>query len=95
LRLPLASGGGGSGAGGSSGSGNRSQYPPARQIKHNSRKEAHEAAKRAGNGREPVHHPNGHDGDPRPHFHPDVPNPQRTTPKIPSSHDHHYYPRGR
>lgn len=72
---------------------NRSKNPPARRVEHKSRKEAYERAKRDGRGREPRHDPNGHDGDSRPHYHPDVPHSQRTTPKIPSSHDHHYYPR--
>ena len=69
----------------------RSKNPPARRINHKSRKEAYEAAKRAGKGKEPIKH--SKDPGQQPHYHPNVQNSQRTTPKSPSSHDHYYYPR--
>ena len=47
-----------------------------------------ERAKRAGHGREPIHHANDPNG---PHYHPDVPNSQRSTPHQPCSHDHYFY----
>lgn len=52
---------------------------------------AYEAAKRAGHGKKPISHPS--DPGQKPHYHPNVNNPQRTTPKAPSSHDHYYYPK--
>ena len=70
----------------------RNTNPPAIRDRSNTRKEAYEKAKRAGGGKEPRHNPNGHDGDPRPHYHPDVPNAQRVTPHQPTHHDHYYYP---
>ena len=70
----------------------RSKNPPARRNRYSSRKEAYEAAKRAGGGKEPRHDLE----DPKhPHYHPDVKNPQRTTPKEPCSHDHYYYPKNK
>ena len=66
----------------------RSAHPPARRVKHKSKKAAREAAKKDGKGKKPIHHP---DGDHGPHYHPDVGNPK--TPKAPSPHDHHYYPK--
>lgn len=69
--------------------------PRALQKKYNTKKEAYEAAKRAGNGKEPRHDPNGHDKktcnprgkqtNKRPHYHPNV--------KGPEGHDHYYYHR--
>ena len=67
--------------------------PIGRRNTYNTRKKAYEAAKRAGGGKEPRHDPNGHDDDNRPHFHPNVPNKFRETPKGVSSHDHYFYPR--
>lgn len=67
--------------------------PIGRRNTYNTRKKAYEAAKKAGRGKEPRHDPNGHDNDNRPHFHPNVPNRYRKTPKGPSSHDHYFYPR--
>ena len=69
----------------------RSKYPIGRRKHYTSRKDAKEAAKKAGNGKPPVHHPDGN----KPHYHPDVPNSQRDTPHRPSSHDHYYYPKGK
>ena len=66
----------------------RSSSPPARRIRCRSKKEAYERAKRAGHGREPIHHANDPNG---PHYHPDVPNSQRSTPHQPCSHDHYFY----
>ena len=67
----------------------RSKSRPARRIRCKSKKEAYERAKRAGKGAEPEHHPNDPHG---PHYHPNVKNSQRTTPKGPCSHDHYFYP---
>ena len=67
----------------------RSKSRPARRIRCKSKKEAYERAKRAGKGKEPKHHPNDPHG---PHYHPDVQNSQRSTPKGPCSHDHYFYP---
>ncbi|MBQ7916947.1 MAG: RHS repeat-associated core domain-containing protein, partial [Firmicutes bacterium] len=64
--------------------------PIGRRNTYNTRKRAYEAAKRAGGGKEPRHDPNGHDDDNRPHFHPNVSNKYRTTPKGVSSHDHFF-----
>ncbi|MBQ3600328.1 MAG: RHS repeat-associated core domain-containing protein, partial [Lachnospiraceae bacterium] len=69
----------------------RSKNPPARRKRYSSKKEAYEAAKRAGKGKEPRHDPSDPNQDP--HYHPNVKNPQRTTPKEPCSHDHYYYPK--
>jgi len=64
----------------------------ARRIRTKSKKDAYERAKRAGKGKEPEH--DAHD--PRgPHYHPNVNNNQRITPKNPSSHDHYFYPKGK
>ncbi|MDR2913262.1 MAG: hypothetical protein LBV74_00250 [Tannerella sp.] len=73
----------------------RSQSPPARRDSSDSRKDAYEKAKRTGGDNEPIHHPNGHNNNTRPHYHPDVPNAQRQTPHQPSSHDHYFYPQGK
>lgn len=71
----------------------RKTSPIGRRNTYNSRKKAKEAVKRAGGGKEPRHDPNGHKGNRRPHFHPNVPNKYRITPNGVSSHDHYYYPR--
>lgn len=61
----------------------RSKYPPAKRNTSTTKKEAKEKAKRAGNGNEPVNHPN----DPRgPHYHPGDGNGN------PLNHDHYNYP---
>lgn len=73
----------------------RSDNKIARRINHKSRKAAREAAKRAGKGAKPIHHPNGHAANPKPHYHPDVPMPKTPTPKSPNPHDHHNYPKGK
>ena len=73
----------------------RNPNPPARRVSNNSRKAAKEAAKKAGGGKAPIHHPNGHPGDPRPHYHPNVRYLQRVTPKMSTQHDHYYYPKGK
>ena len=81
-----------SGAPSSGGSGNncRNTNPIGNRNRYNTRKGAYEAAKRAGRGAEPIHHPDGEFG---PHFHPDVPMPPKgsTTPHGPNPHDHYYY----
>ena len=64
---------------------------PSRRDKSNTRKKAYEKAKRASKGKEPIHHPHGHDGNKRPHYHPNVKNPYSKTPHQPNSHDHYYY----
>ena len=69
----------------------RSNNPPARRIKSKSKKNAYEAAKRAGKGKEPIHHPNSPGQ--APHYHPNVKEVQRVTPKGACKHDHYYYPR--
>jgi len=69
----------------------RSPYPPAKRKKYPSKKEAREAAQRAGKGKKPIHHPDGSHG---PHYHPDVPKPKGWTPKSPNPHDHYNYPKG-
>ena len=68
----------------------RSKNPPAKRDYSSSKKEAHEKAKRAGKGKEPIH---GTEGDNGPHYHPDVPMPKDWTPKGPTPHDHYYYPK--
>lgn len=67
----------------------RIKNPPERRKRFKSRKEAYQKAKRAGKGKEPIKHTNDQGQDP--HYHPDVKNSQRTTPKSPSFHDHYYY----
>ncbi len=66
----------------------RSKNPPAKRKDYKSKKSAYEAAKKAGKGKEPTHHPDGEYG---PHYHPDVPQPREWTPKGSSPHDHYYY----
>lgn len=71
----------------------RSPNPPAARKKFPTKKAAKEAAKKAGKGKEPIHHPDGEFG---PHYHPDVPLPKSSkTPKQPNPHDHYYYPKSR
>jgi hypothetical protein len=72
--------------------GERSPYPPGRRDLSNTKKEAYEKAKRAGGGKEPIHHPGGEYG---PHYHPNVKMPNEPTPKAPSPHDHYNYPKRR
>ena len=62
----------------------RSKYRIGKRIQCRSRKEAREKAKRAGKGKEPIHHYGK-----RPHFHPNV----KYSDKLghPSPHDHYYY----
>ena len=71
----------------------RSPYRIGKRKVFKTRKEAYEAAKKAGKGREPRLDYN----DPRaPHYHPDVPKGQGPmTPNQPSPHDHYYFPKGR
>ena len=73
----------------------RSKYPPAIRNHSDTRKDAYEKAKKAGGGKKPISHPNGDAENPFPHFHPNVKDSQKTTPKVPTSHDHYYYPKGR
>jgi RHS repeat-associated protein len=54
--------------------------------RYRSKKKAKKRAKEAGDGAEPIHHPDGQYG---PHYHPNVPK------KDPRSHDHYYYPKRR
>ena len=70
----------------------RSKFPPAPRIRHDSKKDAYQEAKRRGGGKEPIHHPQGEHG---PHYHPDAKQPENWTPKVPTPHEHHYYPSGR
>ena len=70
----------------------RSQYPTARRNNYNTKKEAKEAAKRAGGGKPPKHHPKGCHGNKCSHYHPDVSATQRLTPHCPCCHDHYFYP---
>ena len=72
----------------------RSPFPPADRDRSRSKKEAREKAEKAGKGADPIHHPNGHPGDPRPHYHPNVPENGKNTPHAPNKHDHYYYPQG-
>ena len=68
----------------------RSSEPPARRVRCNTRKKAKEAAIRAGKGKKPrndYHDPKGA------HFHPNVVNGARKTPKGSGFHDHYFYPR--
>ena len=62
----------------------RSPYPIGKRKYFNTRKEAKEAARRAGGGNEPVNHPDGEHG---PHFHPG------NGKGKPLNHDHYYYPK--
>jgi len=71
------------------GSGDR---PIARRNYYSSKKTAYEAAKRAGKGKEPEHHPVGYHGNSEPHYHPDVLD-KPWTPHRPNSHDHYNYPK--
>jgi hypothetical protein len=61
----------------------RSQHPPAKRDRSNTRKEAEEKARRAGNGR-PPRGPEDHGHGP--HFHPDTDKPGK-------KHDHYYFPK--
>ncbi|QKI81650.1 DNRLRE domain-containing protein [Kroppenstedtia eburnea] len=70
----------------------RSSRPPAKRYYFKSKKAAYEAAKRAGKGKRPIHHPHDKHG---PHYHPNVPAPKHYTPKKPDPHDHYFYPKGR
>ncbi len=69
----------------------RSPYPRGKRNKSKSKKDAREKSKKAGKGKDPIHHPDGEHG---PHYHPDVPmpKPDQITPKRPNPHDHYYYP---
>lgn len=51
------------------------------------------AATKASKDKQPRHDPNGHEFDPRPHYHPNVKKPKNWTPKAPTPHDQYYYPR--
>jgi RHS repeat-associated protein len=62
----------------------RSPHPPGRRKRFNTRKAAEEAARRAGEGRKPVNHPDDPHG---PHFHPADKNGR------PLNHDHYFYPK--
>ena len=70
----------------------RSPYPPGRRVQNDSKKDAYEKVKGAGNGKEPIHHPDGEHG---PHYHPDIKQPKDWTLKSKSPHDHYYYPKGK
>ena len=71
----------------------RSVKKPGLRKKYNSKKKAYEAAKKAGGGKEPIKHPKNSHGRNDPHFHPRTKNEYSKTPKMPSMHDHYYYPR--
>jgi RHS repeat-associated protein len=64
--------------------GDRSPYRPGRNDRSNTRKDAYEKAKRAGEEMEPKHHPN--ENGRSPHYQPNVPNGH------PLAHDHYIYP---
>ena len=66
----------------------RSDKPIGRRKKYKTKKEAKEAAKKAGKGAEPIHHPDGSHG---PHYHPNVKASPKITPNMPRPHDHYYY----
>ena len=70
----------------------RVSHPIGRRKNYTSRKKAKEAAKKAGGGKEPIHHPKGCHGNEKAHYHPNVKNNYRKTPHGVSSHDHYYYP---
>ena len=70
----------------------RSERPIGRRKHFNTKKKAKEAAKKAGGGKEPIHHPKGCHGNSEPHYHPNVKNTYRTTPHGTSTHDHYIYP---
>ena len=75
----------------------RSEERIGRRKRFKSRKEAKEAAKRAGRGKV-RHDAQGHPPKVKsPHYHPDVPKVRsgQQTPHMPSSHDHYFYPKGR
>ena len=59
--------------------------PAANRREYDSKKEAREAATRAGKGRKPKHDAHGHDKNKTPHYHPNV--------KGPKGHEHFYYHR--
>ncbi|MBE5934269.1 MAG: RHS repeat-associated core domain-containing protein [Lachnospiraceae bacterium] len=63
----------------------------ARRNNYNTRKKAKEAAKRAGGGKEPIHHPKGCHGNKKAHYHPNVKAEYSTTPHGASKHDHYNY----
>ena len=70
-----------------------SDKPPiGKRNNYSSKKDAYEDAKRAGRGKEPIHHANGHPSNPTPHYHPNVKDSMDWTPKVPREHDHYFYP---
>ena len=70
----------------------RVPHPIGRRNNYKSKKLAKEAAKKAGGGKEPIHHPKGCHGNKKPHYHPNVEDSYRKTPNGASKHDHYYYP---
>ena len=64
--------------------------PISKRYNFNHRKGAYESAKRAGNGKEPIHHPKG-PNNPKGHYHPNVKNTFSRTPKEANLHDHYFY----
>lgn len=64
----------------------RSEHPIGKRDRSNTKKKAYEKAKRAGNGNEPVNHPNDPNG---PHYHPGDGKGK------PLNHDHYFYPKHR
>ena len=68
----------------------RNPNPIGKRYHFNSKKQAREAAQRAGHGAPPRHDATGPYG---PHYHPDVPMPPSggQTPHMPNPHDHCYY----
>lgn len=93
LKTGVDSGGAESGAknGTKSGTKDRGTSPIGRRNKYNTRKKAEEAARRAGGGKEPIHHPKGCKGSERSHYHPNLSNKFRLTPKGFQMHDHFFY----
>lgn len=64
-----------------------------KRVQCSTRKEAYELAKRDSDpGKKPVLHIRHKDRN-RPHYHPNVKQKYRRTPKGPNSHDHYYFPK--
>ena len=68
------------------GSKTRSPDPPGARKRYNTKKEAEQAARKAGDNRKPVNHPDDPHG---PHFHPS------NEKGKPLNHDHYFYPKNR
>lgn len=69
------------------------QKPIARRNRYSSRKEAYEAAKKAGSGKKP--RLDGPENGRLPHFHPNVEQIIRITRDTVTKHDHYYFPKSK